>query len=127
MKMGIKPAIDRIEQRDLKNNIPDFRPGDKVRVHVRITEGEKERIQIFEGNVISRSGESSRETFTVRKMSGSISVERIFPIHSPKLEKIEVMAFGRVRRAKLYYLRELQGKKARIKTVRERRGSKGQE
>lgn len=122
--MSVKPAIDRIEERYLKADVPDFRPGDTVRVHVRIREGEKERIQIFEGAVIGRSGGSNRETFTVRKVSSGISVERIFPIHSPSVEKIEVVSLGRVRRAKLYYLRERQGKAARIKTVRERRGLK---
>ncbi len=122
--MSVKPAIDRIEERYLKADIPEFRPGDTVRVHVRIREGEKERIQVFEGAVIGRSGGSNRETFTVRKVSSGISVERIFPVHSPSVEKIEVVSLGRVRRAKLYYLRDRQGKAARIKTVRERRGLK---
>ena len=120
--MGVKPIIDKIEQRYLKADIPDFRPGDTVRVHVRIREGEKERIQVFEGVVIGRSGGSVRETFTVRKVSSGISVERVFPVHSPSVEGIEIVRLGRVRRAKLYYLRERQGKAARIKTVRERRG-----
>ena len=122
--MGVKPVIDRIEQRYLNADVPEFRPGDKVRVHVRIREGEKQRIQVFEGDVIGRSGGSSRETFTVRKVSSGISVERVFPVHGPSVEKIEVVAFGRVRRAKLYYLRERAGKAARIKSMRERRGMK---
>lgn len=123
--MSVKPIIDKIEKRYLKDDVPDFRPGDTVRVHVRIREGEKERIQVFEGLVLGRSGESSRETFTVRKISSGISVERVFPVHSPTIEKIEVVSFGRVRRAKLYYLRKLRGKAARIKTMRERRGGGG--
>lgn len=120
--MGVKPVIEIIERRYLKTDIPDFRPGDTVRVHVRIREGEKERIQVFEGLVMGRAGASSRETFTVRKISSGIRVERVFPVHSPSIEKIEVVNFGRVRRAKLYYLRKRQGKAARIRTVRERRG-----
>ena len=123
--MGVKPVIAKIEQSHLKDDIPDFRPGDTVRVHVRIREGEKERIQVFEGVVLGRSGGGVRETFTVRKMSSGISVERIFPVHAPAIDRIEVMKFGRVRRAKLYYLRERQGKAARIKNVRERRGGGG--
>lgn len=122
MTVGVKPIIRKIEERYAKTDLPDFRPGDTVRVHVRIREGEKERIQVFEGQVIARSGEGMRETFTVRKVSSGISVERIFPVHSPAVEMIEVTAFGRVRRAKLYYLRKRQGKAARIRTVRERRG-----
>jgi len=122
--MGVKPLIEKIEQRYLKSDVPDFRPGDTVRVHVRIREGEKERIQVFEGVVLGRSGTANRETFTVRKISSGISVERVFPIHSPAIEKIEVVSFGRVRRAKLYYLRKRQGKAARIRTMRERRGTK---
>ncbi|MBN1946601.1 MAG: 50S ribosomal protein L19 [Bradymonadales bacterium] len=121
----MKPIIRKIEETFARQDLPDFRPGDTVRVHVRIREGEKERIQVFEGQVIARSGESMRETFTVRKISSGISVERIFPVHSPAVERIEVTAFGRVRRAKLYYLRKRQGKAARIRTIRERRGGKG--
>ena len=120
--MGAKPILEKIEKRYIKSEIPDFRPGDTVRVHVRIREGEKERIQVFEGLVIGRSGESNRETFTVRKISSGISVERVFPVHSPSVEEIEVVRFGRVRRAKLYYIRQRQGKAARIQTLRERRG-----
>jgi large subunit ribosomal protein L19 len=125
--MSIKPIIEQIEKTQLKADVPEFRPGDTVRVHVRIREGEKERIQVFEGVVIGRNGGSSRETFTVRKMSSGIAVERVFPIHAPAVEKVEVVSFGRVRRAKLYYLRDLRGKAARIKNIRERRGGTTEE
>ncbi len=111
--------IRTIEESQKKADLPDFRPGDRVRVHVRVVEGDKSRTQIFEGDVIARRGGSGpRATFTVRKTSGGVGVERIFPLHSPVVEKIEVVRRGRVRRAKLYYLRERRGKKARI---RERR------
>ncbi len=116
-------VISQIEERYRRSDIPEFRPGDLVRVHVRIREGEKERIQVFEGNVINRSGGGTRETFTVRKISYGVGVERIFPVHSPRIEKIEVAAFGRVRRAKLYYLRKLRGKAARVRTRRQRKGN----
>ena len=106
--------IDRIEAEQRRKDIPDFRPGDTVRVHVRVTEGDKERIQVFEGTVLGRSGTRARETFTVRKVSYGVGVERIFPVHSPRLEKIEVVAKGAVRRAKLYYLRERSGRAARV-------------
>ena len=106
--------IDRIEAEQRRKDVPDFRPGDTVRVHVRVTEGDKERIQVFEGTVLGRSGTRARETFTVRKISYGVGVERIFPVHSPRLEKIEVVAKGAVRRAKLYYLRELSGRAARV-------------
>jgi large subunit ribosomal protein L19 len=106
--------IDRIEAEQRRKDVPDFRPGDTVRVHVRVTEGDKERIQVFEGTVLGRSGTRARETFTVRKVSYGVGVERIFPVHSPRLEKIEVMAKGAVRRAKLYYLRERSGRAARV-------------
>ena len=99
----------------LKSDIPDFRPGDTVKVHVRLKEGEKERIQIFEGLVIARKHGGISETFTVRKVSGSVGVERTFPVHSPSIAKIEVGRRGRVRRAKLYYIRNLRGKAARLK------------
>jgi large subunit ribosomal protein L19 len=108
------------EDEGRKSNLPTFQAGDTVRVHVRVVEGEKERIQVFEGVVIARKGGSSRETFTVRKISYGIGVERIFPLHSPMLEKIDVVRAGRVRRAKLYYLRSKRGRAARI---RERRPS----
>ena len=110
--------IDTVEKKQLKEDIPDFKPGDSVNVHVLIREGDKERIQVFKGNVISRKGSGVRETFTVRKISFGVGVERIFPLHSNMIKKIEVVRHGRVRRAKLYYLRNLRGKPARIKEVR---------
>jgi large subunit ribosomal protein L19 len=114
-------VIRMIEAAGMKADVPEFRPGDRVKVHVRVVEGDKSRIQVFEGDVISRrSGGGLRATFTVRKTSGGVGVERIFPIHSPIVEKIEVARLGKVRRAKLYYLRDLAGKKARIQERRER-------
>jgi large subunit ribosomal protein L19 len=107
--------IREVTQEYLKSDIPEFRPGDTVRVHVRLREGEKERIQVFEGVVIARDHGGVSETFTVRKISSGIGVERIFPLHAPTIAKIELQRRGRVRRAKLYYLRELRGKAARIK------------
>lgn len=107
--------IRAIETQDIKQDVPDFGPGDNVKVHYRITEGNRERIQVFQGDVIRRHGESSRETFTVRKISFSVGVERTFPVNSPKIEKIEVTRKGDVRRAKLYYLRNKVGKAAKIK------------
>jgi large subunit ribosomal protein L19 len=107
-------VIQSIEQQQLKEGQPDFRAGDALRVHVRIVEGDKERIQLFEGVCIRRSGGSVRETFTVRKTSYGVGVERTFPLHSPRVDKIDVVSYGKVRRAKLYYLRELSGKAARI-------------
>ena len=107
--------IRAIEQQQIKNDVPEFHVGDNVKVHYRITEGNRERIQIFQGDVIRRHGESSRETFTVRKVSFSVGVERTFPVHSPKIEKIEVTRKGDVRRPKLYYLRNKVGKAAKIK------------
>lgn len=107
--------IRAIEKQEMKDSIPDFQPGDTVKVHYRITEGNRERIQVFQGDVIRRHGHSSRETFTVRKVSFSVGVERTFPVHSPKIEKIEVIRHGKVRRAKLYYLRDKVGKAAKIK------------
>ena len=104
-----------IEKQQIKENVPDFVPGDNVKVHYRITEGNRERIQVFQGDVIRRQGASSRETFTVRKISFSVGVERTFPVHSPKIEKIEIARRGDVRRAKLYYLRDKVGKAAKIK------------
>jgi large subunit ribosomal protein L19 len=104
-----------VTQEYLKTDIPDFRPGDTVKVHVRLREGEKERIQVFEGLVIARKHGGVSETFTVRKISSGIGVERTFPLHSPIVAKIEVSRRGRVRRAKLYYIRGLRGKAARIK------------
>lgn len=99
----------------MRENVPVFTPGDTVRVHVRIVEGEKERIQVFQGTVISRRGGGTNETFTVRKISSGIGVERVFPLHSPNVAKIERVRVGQVRRSKLYYLRNLTGKSARIK------------
>jgi large subunit ribosomal protein L19 len=104
-----------VTQEYLRTDIPDFRPGDSVKVHVRLKEGEKERIQVFEGLVIARKHGGVSETVTVRKISSGIGVERVFPVHSPSIAKIEVARRGRVRRAKLYYIRQLRGKAARIK------------
>lgn len=109
--MNTLAAITKEQRRE---DIPDFGPGDLVRVHVRVIEGEKERIQVFQGRVIQRRGGGISETFTVRKISGGIGVERIFPLHSPQIAKIERVRQGKVRRAKLFYLRNLKGKAARI-------------
>jgi large subunit ribosomal protein L19 len=108
-------TIRELEKAQLHTDLPDFIPGDTVRVWVRITEGDKERLQAFEGVVIGRKHSGCRETFTVRKISFGIGVERIFPLHSPTIDRIEVIKRGRVRRAKLYYLRQLRGKKARVR------------
>ena len=110
--------INVLEQEQLRTDIPTFRAGDTVRVHVKVVEGTRERIQVFEGVVIKRRGGGISETFTVRKISSGVGVERTFPLHTPKIEKIEVPRRGKVRRAKLYYLRELRGKAARIKEIR---------
>lgn len=107
--------IRAIERQQIREDIPQVRVADNVKVHYRIKEGDRERIQVFQGDVIRRHGESSRETFTVRKVSFSVGVERTFPVHSPKIEKIEVVRQGDVRRAKLYYLRDKVGKAAKIK------------
>lgn len=106
--------IDLVEQKQMKKDLPEFIPGDTVRVHLKVVEGERERIQVFEGVVIARANGGLKETFTVRKISGGVGVERIFPLHSPMISKIEVVRRGRVRRAKLYYLRKRSGKAARI-------------
>jgi len=112
-------VIKKLEEKMIKNDLPDFIPGDTIKVHVKIKEGEKERIQIFQGVVISkRKKTSANGTFTVRKVSYGIGVERIFPLHSPIIDKVEVITHGRVRRAKIYYLRNLRGKAARIKERR---------
>ena len=103
----------------MRDDVPDFRPGDTVKVHVRVVEGERERIQVFEGIVIRRRGSQLSETFTVRKISFGVGVERTFPVHSPMISKIEVTTFGDVRRAKLYYLRSRVGKKAKVKERRQ--------
>lgn len=110
--------IQALEQEQLRKDIPDFRPGDTVRVHVKVVEGTRERIQVFEGLVITRKCGGVRENFTVRRISYNVGVERTFAVHSPRLEKIEVMRRGIVRRAKLYYLRNLTGKAARIREKR---------
>ncbi len=112
--------IEVIEREGLRENIPPFRPGDTVRVSVRVREGDKERLQAFEGVCIGRRGAGMSETFTVRKVSAGVGVERIFPLHSPTVARIDVVRAGRVRRAKLYYLRKLSGKAARIRERRER-------
>lgn len=107
-----------VEQEQIRTDIPPFRPGDTVKVHVKVVEGTRERIQVFEGVVIKRKGGGIRENFTVRRVTYGVGVERTFPLHSPKIDKIEVMRRGKVRRAKLYYLRERTGKAARIKDLR---------
>ena len=111
--------LDSVDAASLKSDIPDFRAGDNVKVHVNIIEGNKSRIQVFQGVVIGRSNEGVRETFTVRKVSYQVGVERTFPVHSPNIDHIEVVTRGDVRRAKLYYLRGLRGKKAKIKEKRD--------
>ena len=112
-------TISGLQQEGLREDIPEFRPGDTLRVSVRVREGEKERLQAFEGVCIGRRGAGISESFTVRKVSSGIGVERIFPLHSPNLAEIKVVRLGRVRRAKLYYLRKLSGKAARIRERRE--------
>lgn len=111
-------ATDFLDRESLKSDIPEFAPGDSVKVHVRVVEGARERIQIFEGVVTRRQGGGIRETFTVRKVSYTVGVERTFPVHSPIISKIELVQFGDVRRAKLYYLRDRVGKSAKIKEKR---------
>ena len=111
-------TTDLIEKPFLRRDLPDFRPGDTVKVHVRVVEGNRERVQVFQGVVIRRQNGGIRETFTVRKISFGVGVERTFPVHSPSIAKLEIVQRGRVRRAKLYYLRDLRGKKARIKERR---------
>ena len=113
--------IDILEQEQVKKDVVAFAPGDTVRVHVKIVESGRERVQIFEGAVIRRRGGGLNETFTVRRMSHGVGVERTFPLNTPKIEKIEVVRRGRVRRARLYYLRKLRGKAARIQDRRDRR------
>lgn len=110
-------ALEKVEQSQMKKEVPAFRSGDTVRVHVKIKEGDKERIQVFEGTVIGLRRARNHSTFTVRKISFGHGVERIFPLHSPVLDKIEVVRSGRVRRAKLYYLRKLRGKAARLRAA----------
>ncbi|MCL6447215.1 MAG: 50S ribosomal protein L19 [Armatimonadetes bacterium] len=110
--------VQSLEQEQTKTGLPDFRPGDTVRVHFKVTESGRERIQVFEGTVIRRRGGGLGETFTVRRVSYGVGVERTFPLHSPKIERLEVVRRGRVRRARLYYLRKLRGKAARIQDRR---------
>ncbi len=118
-KMSQIEQLQHAESQYLKSDIPEFRPGDTAKIHVRVVEGNKERIQIFQGVITARRGGDTRETFTVRKVSAGIGVERIFPIHSPIIDKIEVIRRGKVRRAKLYYLRDLRGRAARIEERRD--------
>ena len=112
-------TLDALDAESLRTDVPDFRPGDTLKVHVRVVEGSRERIQVFQGVVIRRQGSGVRETFTVRKVSFGVGVERTFPVHSPILARIEVVTLGDVRRAKLYYLRDLRGKAAKIKEKRD--------
>ncbi|KRL00734.1 50S ribosomal protein L19 [Liquorilactobacillus capillatus DSM 19910] len=113
-RKNMNSLIKKITESQLRSDIPDFRAGDTVRVHARIVEGTRERVQLFEGVVIKRRGQGISETYTVRKISNGVGVERTFPVHTPRVEKIEIIHQGRVRRAKLYYLRALHGKAARI-------------
>ncbi len=117
-------TLQEVEKEYLRTDLPEFRAGDTIRVHVRVAEGDKERIQIFQGVVIRRRGSGTRASFAVRKVSAGVGVERVFPLHSPVIGKIEVVRRGRVRRAKLYYLRGLRGKAARIEERREDRPAK---
>jgi large subunit ribosomal protein L19 len=117
-------VLETVENRQLRTDLPEFRPGDTLKVHVKIKEGDKERIQVFEGICIGIKHGGARETFTVRKISFGQGVERIFPMHSRTIDKVEVVRSGRVRRAKLYYIRELRGKAARIREVREGKEAK---
>jgi large subunit ribosomal protein L19 len=119
MRTAEMNTLDALDADSLRDDIPEFRPGDTVKVHVRVVEGNRSRIQVFQGVVIRRQGGGIRETFTVRKVSFGVGVERTFPVHTPVVEKIEVVTRGDVRRAKLYYLRELRGKAAKIKEKRE--------
>jgi large subunit ribosomal protein L19 len=112
-------TLDSVDAASMRSDIPDFRPGDTLKVHVRVIEGNRSRIQVFQGAVIRRQGSGVRETFTVRKVSFGVGVERTFPVHTPVIDRIEVVTRGDVRRAKLYYLRDLRGKKAKIKEKRE--------
>jgi large subunit ribosomal protein L19 len=111
--------VESLEQRQLRTDIPQFKAGDTVRVHFKVIEGNRQRVQVFEGIVLKRQGAGVRETFTVRKQSFGVGVERTFPLHSPKIDKIEVAAIGDVNRAKLYYLRGRVGKKARVRELRQ--------
>jgi large subunit ribosomal protein L19 len=117
--ISMSDVIKSLDAQSLRDDIPDFRPGDTVRVHVKVVEGNRSRVQVFTGPVISRTGGGLQEAFTVRKVSFGVGVERTFPLHSPIIDKIEIERRGDVRRAKLYYLRNLRGKKAKIKEKRE--------
>jgi large subunit ribosomal protein L19 len=119
MRTAEMNTLDALDADSLRADIPDFRPGDTVKVHVRVVEGNRSRIQVFQGVIIRRQGGGIRETFTVRKVSFGVGVERTFPVHTPVVEKIEILTRGDVRRAKLYYLRDLRGKAAKIKEKRE--------
>jgi len=112
-------TLDAVEAASLRSDVPDFRPGDTVKVHVRVVEGNRSRIQVFQGVVIARRGSGARESYTVRKVSFGVGVERTFPLHSPVVERVEVLTRGDVRRAKLYYLRERRGKAAKIREKRD--------
>jgi large subunit ribosomal protein L19 len=113
-------TLDALDAESIRTDIPEFRAGDTLKVHARVVEGNRSRIQIFQGVVIRRQGGGLRETFTVRKVSFGVGVERTYPVHSPQLDRVEIVTRGDVRRAKLYYLRELRGKKAKIKELREK-------
>lgn len=117
--MNSRIAAENIERLQVRQDVPVFKAGDTLRVHLRIREGEKERIQVFEGVCIGRHNDGLRSSFTVRKVSYNVGVERVFPLHSPRIERLEVKDRGRVRRAKLYFLRDLRGKKARIRSLRD--------
>ena len=116
-------TLDDLDSLSLKSDIPAFRPGDTVKVHVKVVEGSKTRVQVFQGVVIGRAGDGVRETFTVRKVSYGVGVERTYPLHTPIVDRIEVVSRGDIRRAKLYYLRNLRGKAAKIKELRDRPSS----
>jgi large subunit ribosomal protein L19 len=118
-ELAMSHLLSEVDAASLRTDVPDFRPGDNVKVHVNIIEGTRSRIQIFQGVVIRRQGDSVRETFTVRKVSFQVGVERTFPVHSPVIDHVEIVTRGDVRRAKLYYLRDLRGKKAKIKEKRD--------
>ncbi|WP_136520423.1 MULTISPECIES: 50S ribosomal protein L19 [Cellulomonas] len=118
-------TLDAIDAASLRTDVPEFRPGDTLKVNVKVVEGNRSRIQAFQGVVIARQGAGVRETFTIRKISFGVGVERTFPVHSPTLDSVEVVTRGDVRRAKLYYLRALRGKKAKIKEKREQAPAKG--
>jgi len=123
-KVTIMHTLDNLDAASLRDDVPEFRPGDTLRVHVKVVEGSRSRVQVFQGVVLRRQGDGVRETFTVRKVSFGVGVERTFPLHTPVIDKIEVVTRGDVRRAKLYYLRDLRGKAAKIKEKRDKLGSR---